>query len=197
MNHKKKLSLRHPLPTFGSFSFFQASIWLRVDKVLQKLTKLYENELRHFFQCCVLIPRKCPCKTSFQHTVAGGSIVYSVLLLLGWVTCGLDYYSHRTFWFLDCLPGHCVWTVLYYYTGFFADFGDKISSVLGGISLLNLVEFSILLLPGLCAGCLELESTFLKSTFLNILVLLLLNHSFSSLYWFWWIPDNALLTAIL
>ena len=58
---------------------------------------------------------------------------------------------------------------LYYITtpesGFFADFGDKISSVLGGILLLNLVEFSILLLPGL----------------LNILLLLLLNHSFSSL----------------
>jgi hypothetical protein len=25
VNHKKKLSLRHPLTTFGSFSFFQAS----------------------------------------------------------------------------------------------------------------------------------------------------------------------------
>ena len=124
----------------------------------------------------------------------GVSIVYSVLLLLGWVTCGLDYYSHRIFWFLDCLPGHCVWAVLYYYTGFFADFGDKISSVLGGILLLKLVEFSILLLPELCAGYLKLESTFLKSTFLYILLLLLLNHPFFSLNWFWWIPDNALLS---
>ena len=26
VNHKKKLSLRRPLPTFDSFSFFQASI---------------------------------------------------------------------------------------------------------------------------------------------------------------------------
>ena len=69
VNHKKKLSLRHPLPTFGSFSFFQASLWLGVDKVLQKLTKSYKSELRHLFQCCILIPRKCPRKTPFQHTV--------------------------------------------------------------------------------------------------------------------------------
>ena len=69
VNHKKKLSLRHPLPTFGSFSFFQASLWLGVNKVLQKLTKSYKSELRHLFQCCILIPRKCPRKTPFQHTV--------------------------------------------------------------------------------------------------------------------------------
>ena len=69
VNHKKKLSLRHPLPSFGSFSFFQASLWLSVDKVLQKLTKSYKSELRHLFQCCILIPRKCPRKTPFQHTV--------------------------------------------------------------------------------------------------------------------------------
>ena len=69
VNLKKKQSLRHPLSMFGSFSFFQESIWLRVDKVLRKLTKLYENELRHLFQCCILIPRKCPRKTPFQYTV--------------------------------------------------------------------------------------------------------------------------------
>ena len=69
LNHKKKLSLRHPLPTFGSFSFFQASLWLRVDRVLQRLTKSYKSELRHLFQCCIFIPRKCPRKTPFQHTV--------------------------------------------------------------------------------------------------------------------------------
>ena len=68
-NHKKELSLRHLLTTFDSFSFFQASLWLGVDKVLQKLTK---TELKHLFQCCILIPRKCPCKTLFQHTVGGG-----------------------------------------------------------------------------------------------------------------------------
>ena len=69
VNHKKKLSLRHPLPTFGSFSFFQASILLGVDKVLQKLTKSYKSELRHLFQCRILIPMKCSRKTPFQHTV--------------------------------------------------------------------------------------------------------------------------------
>ena len=70
VNHKKKLSLRHFLPTFGSFSFFQATIWLGVDKELQKLTKSYKSGHRHLFQCCILIPRKCLCKTTFQHTVA-------------------------------------------------------------------------------------------------------------------------------
>ena len=69
LNHKKKLSLRHPLPTFGSFSFFQSSLWLGVDKVLQKLTKSYKLELKYLFQCCISIPRKCPCKTPLQHTV--------------------------------------------------------------------------------------------------------------------------------
>ena len=71
VNHKKNLSLRHPLPAFGSFSFFQASLWLEVDKVLQKLTKSYKNEPRHLFQCCILIPRICPHKTPFQHTARG------------------------------------------------------------------------------------------------------------------------------
>ena len=69
VNHKKKLSLRHPLPTFVSFSFFQTSLWLGVDKELQKLTKSYKNELKHLFQYCILISRKCPHKTPFQHTV--------------------------------------------------------------------------------------------------------------------------------
>ena len=36
VNNKKKL-------TFNSFSFFQASIWLGVNKVLQKLTKSYKS----------------------------------------------------------------------------------------------------------------------------------------------------------
>ena len=49
VNYKKKLSLRHPLPTFGIFSFFQASLCLGVDKVLQKLKKSYKSELRHYF----------------------------------------------------------------------------------------------------------------------------------------------------
>ena len=70
-----KLSLRHPLPTFGSFSHFKASIQLGVDKVLQKLTKSHKNELRHLFQCCILIPTKSPRKTLFQHTVGGGGVM--------------------------------------------------------------------------------------------------------------------------
>ena len=64
-----KRSLRHPLPTFGSFSFFQASLWLGVDKELQILTKSYKNMLKHLFQCYILIPRKCSHKTPFQHKV--------------------------------------------------------------------------------------------------------------------------------
>ena len=40
VNHKKKLSLRHPLPTFGISSFCQAFLWLGVDKVLQNLIKV-------------------------------------------------------------------------------------------------------------------------------------------------------------
>ena len=73
VNHKKKLSLRHPLPTFGISSFCQAFLWLGVDKVLQKLTKSYKGELWHLLQCCILIPRKCPHKTTFQHAVREGA----------------------------------------------------------------------------------------------------------------------------
>ena len=75
--------MRHPLPTFGSFSFFQASLWLGVNKVLQTLTKSYKNELRHLFQCCILIPRKCPHKTPFQQTV--GKLHYRVFFRRLWI----------------------------------------------------------------------------------------------------------------
>ena len=78
MNHENKLCLRHPLPSFGIFSFFQASIWLGVDKVLQKWTKSCKIELRHLYQCCILIPRKCPHKTPFQHTVPVDPPIFSV-----------------------------------------------------------------------------------------------------------------------
>ena len=64
VNHRKKLSLRHPSPTFVSFSFFQASLWLGVDYGTSKSNK---SELRHLIQCCIL--RKCLSKTPFQHTV--------------------------------------------------------------------------------------------------------------------------------
>ena len=55
------------------------SLWLQVDKVLQKLTKSYKSELRHLFQCCILIPRKCLFKTPFQHTVPPPSDFQTVL----------------------------------------------------------------------------------------------------------------------
>ena len=57
VNHKMKLSLRHLLPTFGSFSFFQAD--KGVDKVLQKLIKSYKNVRvkPHFNTKCVCV---CP-----------------------------------------------------------------------------------------------------------------------------------------
>ena len=34
--------------------------------MLQKLTESYKNELKHLFQCCILIPRKCPAKPHFN-----------------------------------------------------------------------------------------------------------------------------------
>ena len=69
VNHKKKLSLRHPLPTFGSFSFSRQTLWLGIDKVLQKLTKSHKSEISHLFCFCILIPRKCLRKNPFQHIV--------------------------------------------------------------------------------------------------------------------------------
>ena len=84
VNHEKELSLRHPLPAFDSFSFFQASFWLGVNKVLKKLTKSYKSELRHLFQCCIPIPSKCLHKTPVQHTVPplGFSYLPTALLKL-------------------------------------------------------------------------------------------------------------------
>ena len=56
---------------FDGFSFFHTSLWGYVDKILQKLTKCYKSELRHLFECSILVPRKCLRKTPFQHTVRG------------------------------------------------------------------------------------------------------------------------------
>ena len=69
VNHIKKLNLWHPIQNFGNFSFFQAFLGLWIYKVLLKLKKSYKSEFRHLFQWCILIPRKCQCKTPFQHTV--------------------------------------------------------------------------------------------------------------------------------
>ena len=82
---RKELSMRHPLPTFDSFIFFQAPFWLGVDKLLQKLTKSYKSELRHLFQFFILIFRKCPCKTPFQHSWGGrGMFASSSAALVIW-----------------------------------------------------------------------------------------------------------------
>ena len=75
------LSLRHPIPSFGSFSFFQTSLWFGVDKVLQKITKSWKSEVRHLYQWCNLIPKKCPRKTPLQHTVPPSPMSEVFLLL--------------------------------------------------------------------------------------------------------------------
>ena len=80
MNRKKKLSLRHPLPSFGSFSFSKASR-LRFDNVLQKLTKSYKSKVRHLFQCCILISRKCLHKIPFQHSPGLPKVLEDLLTL--------------------------------------------------------------------------------------------------------------------
>ena len=78
VNHKKKLSLRQPLPTsFGSFSFFQVSLWLLgVDKVLQKLPKSCKCQLWHLFQCFILIPRKPHFNTQWERWGQGTSAIH-------------------------------------------------------------------------------------------------------------------------
>ena len=57
---------------------------VRVDKVFQKLTKSYESELRHLFQCCNLTLKICPRKTPFQHTVGGGGSQIPMLQDIRW-----------------------------------------------------------------------------------------------------------------
>ena len=46
--------------------------WLWVGRDIKEILKFYENELRLWFQCCFLIPRKYPRKNLFQHRVGGG-----------------------------------------------------------------------------------------------------------------------------
>ena len=47
----------------------ESFVWLGVDKDIKEVLKFYKNELRLWFHCTILIPRKCPPKTLFQHTV--------------------------------------------------------------------------------------------------------------------------------
>ena len=63
-----KLSLRHPLPTFGSFSFFQASILLGVDKILQKLTKSYKVSWDIYFNAASWFPWNVRVKPHSKHS---------------------------------------------------------------------------------------------------------------------------------
>ena len=48
---------------------FMCIDWLGVGKDIKKILKFYKDEFRLQFHCCILIPRKCPRKTLFQHTV--------------------------------------------------------------------------------------------------------------------------------
>ena len=100
VNHKQKLSLRHPLPTFGSFSYFQTSLSLGVEQGLQKLPKFDINDLRLLFHCFILIPRKCPRKIPFQHTVCvwGGEGTIALPPDFGWNRSKT--LSFRKTWFL-------------------------------------------------------------------------------------------------
>ena len=50
VNHENKLDLRHPLPSFGSFGFFQASIWLKNEQTLVKLSSDFYFNVASWFQ---------------------------------------------------------------------------------------------------------------------------------------------------
>ena len=52
------------------------------------------SELRHLFQCCILIPRKCPRKTPFQHTVPPPQI------LAGQIEVHITFYFRRIWSYL-------------------------------------------------------------------------------------------------
>ena len=69
VKHKNRLSWSL-LPTSGIFSFFQASLWLRVKKVLQKLSKSDKSELSHLFQCW--FPENVRLKPHFNTQWKGG-----------------------------------------------------------------------------------------------------------------------------
>ena len=74
---KKCLKLSFFLWFTHWWNCFCETDWLRVCKDIKEILKFYENELRLHFNCYILIPRKCPCKPLFQHTVGGGGIVNS------------------------------------------------------------------------------------------------------------------------
>ena len=60
------------MSNFGSFSYFQTSISLRVGQVFQNLPTFDINDLKLLFHCYILISRKCPRKTPFKTQWGGG-----------------------------------------------------------------------------------------------------------------------------
>ena len=68
VNHQKKLSLRHPLPTF---SFFQA-FWLGVNKVLQNLIKVSSVI---YFNVASWFPGNVQVKPHFNTQCSGGAFL--------------------------------------------------------------------------------------------------------------------------
>ena len=67
MNNKKKLSLSHPLSTFGSFSFIQASLWL---------TNLIKVSSNNYFNVTSWFPGNVCVKPHFNTVVGvGGKMV--------------------------------------------------------------------------------------------------------------------------
>ena len=132
LNHKKKLSLRHPLPTFGSFSFFQASLWVGVDKVLQKLQNLIKVRSDIYFNVASWFPGNVRAKPYFNTQWGGGGSgcpppssavpkwrsYFSFLMQLEtwqtWNLCAWKVYVHKTcdFLFISnvyCQNVHCKW----------------------------------------------------------------------------------------
>ena len=77
---KIEAKFEYPLSDFGSFSYFQTSLSLRVEQNLQKLQKIDINDLKLLFQCYILIPRKCPRKTPLKTQWGGGAIMHEKLL---------------------------------------------------------------------------------------------------------------------
>ena len=69
------------MSNFGSFSYFQTSLSLGVEQVLQKQPKFDINDLKLLFYCYILIPRKCPRKTPFK-TRGGGAPAITVPTVL-------------------------------------------------------------------------------------------------------------------
>ena len=64
------------MSNFGSFSYFQTSLSLRVGKVLQKLPKFDINDPKLLFHCYILIRRKCPRKTPFKAQCGGPARIW-------------------------------------------------------------------------------------------------------------------------